>query len=84
MALRINGAADYAVSTGSLDGTYASAQDLDYLSLDVALNANDTVQIVTAFGRNSHAHLPSMHSSGHNGQYGHRGPLNATLTITEL
>ena len=85
VALRINGSADYAVSTGTLDGSYASAQDLDFLSLDVALNANDTVQIVTAFGRSyATAHLPAMHSAHHHGQYGHRGPLNATLTIEQL
>ena len=85
VALRINGSADYAVSTGTLDGSYASPQDLDFLSLDVSLNAGDTVQIVTAFGRSySTAHLPPMHSAHHDGQYGHRGPLDATLTIEEL
>ena len=85
VALRINGAADYAVTTGNLDGSFASAQDLDFLSLDVSLNAGDTVQIVTAFGRSYHTHnLPAMGIHHHDGQYGHRGPLNSTLTIEEL
>ena len=86
VALRINGSADYAVTTGTLDGTFASSQDLDFLTLDVNLNAGDTVQIVTAFGRSYYAsNLPAMGSHHHHdGQYGHRGPLNSTLTIEEL
>jgi hypothetical protein len=85
VALRVNGSADYAVTTGNLDGSFASSQNLDILTLAVNLNAGDTVQIVTAFGRNHQTyHLPVMGSHHHHGQYGHRGPINSTLTIEEL